>query len=64
MLLATRWPAAAQREVCIVVVGVYAAMNAVMVVGARKPRYARGIWVAHGLWIAQIAWGSWAAGSS
>jgi len=28
--------------------------------GARGPRWGRGVWITHGLWIAQIGWAGWA----
>ncbi len=57
MILARRWDPSAQREVAIVVVGVYACMWLVMLIGARGPKWGRGIWVTHALWLAQLAWG-------
>jgi ABC-type xylose transport system permease subunit len=64
MVLATRWPTNSQREVAIAALGVYAVMYLVMVFGARKPRYGRGIYTVHVLWIAQLGWGAWALWSS
>ena len=60
MVLATRWEAAVQKEVILLVLGTYVLMYLVMLFGARKPRYGRGIYVTHFLWLGQIAWGAWA----
>jgi hypothetical protein len=60
MMLATRWPPGAQREVSFGVIGVYAAMYLVVIFGARGPRYGRGVYTLYALWLAQIAWGVWA----
>jgi hypothetical protein len=60
MLLATRWPPEAQREVCICVIALYAIMYVVCVAGGRKPPWGRGVYSLHVLWPAQIAWGVWA----
>jgi hypothetical protein len=63
MLLALRWPPLAQRDVALAVIGVYAAMELVVLVGARRPKYGRGVNAIHVLWPAQFAWGAWAAWS-
>ena len=61
MLLATRWPAEIQREVTIGVIGLYAVMYVVCVVGGRKrPPWGRGVHSLHVLWPAQMGWGLWA----
>lgn len=57
MLLARGWPAQAQAQVTALVLAVYAVMWLGLIVGARGPRWGRGVWVTHGLWIAQLAWG-------
>lgn len=61
MVLATRWPSTAQREVCVAVLVVYVAMYAVCAIGARRrPPWGRGALSIHILWPAQIGWGAWA----
>ncbi len=61
MLLATRWPAEIQREVVIGVIGLYAVMYVVCIIGGRKrPPWGRGVHSLHVLWPAQMGWGIWA----
>lgn len=60
MVLSTRWGGVAQKEEVILVLMTYALMFVVMLVGGRKPKFGRGIYVTHLLWIAQISWGIWA----
>lgn len=60
MIFARAWPPAAQRQVAFVILGVYAAMWIGMLVGARGPRWGRGVYVTHGLWLAQMGWCAWA----
>ncbi len=61
MMLATRWPATAQREVCIGVIALYGVMYVVCAIGSRKrPPWGRGALSIHVLWPPQIAWGIWA----
>lgn len=60
MVLATRWPAEAQREVVIGVVVVYAIMYVVCAIGGRRrPPWGRGVVSLHVLWPAQMGWGVW-----
>ena len=61
MVLAADFPESAQRPITLVAVGCYVVMWVVMSVGARRPKYGRGIWFTHGLWAAQVGWGLWAA---
>lgn len=56
MVMASRWPEHIQAQVTAAALGVYVAMYLVMLFGARKPRYARGIYVVHALWLGQMAW--------
>lgn len=60
MMLATQWSLGAQREIIWTVLGIYFAMWLAMLIGARGPRWGRGVYVTHGLWIAQISWAVWA----
>jgi hypothetical protein len=61
MMLASRWPSDIQREITIAVLGVYAIMYVVCILGGRKrPPWGRGVSSLHVLWQAQIAWGIWA----
>jgi hypothetical protein len=61
MVLATRWPSAAQRELTIVVLAVYAIMYVVVIVGGRRPPWGRrGVMSLHVLWPGQMAFGLWA----
>lgn len=57
MCLATRWGEAIQKEVILLVLVTYGIMYLVMFLGARRPKYGRGIYITHLLWIAQITWG-------
>jgi len=57
MVRAVDWPRAAQNDVVVAALFVYAVLYVAMAFGARAPRYGRGIWAVHGLWIGQIAWG-------
>lgn len=59
MILSTRWNEQIQKEVIMIAIGVYVIMYLVMIFGAKKPKYGRGIIVTHLLWIFQITWGSW-----
>lgn len=59
MILATRWEEKAQKEVIIMTLITYLIMYVVMIVGAKKPKFGRGIITTHFLWIIQIAWGLW-----
>jgi hypothetical protein len=60
-MLASRWPSDIQREITIAVLGVYAIMYVVCILGGRKrPPWGRGVSSLHVLWPAQIAWGIWA----
>lgn len=61
MVLATRWPSAVQREVCLAVLAVYVVMYIVCAIGARRrPPWGRGALAIHFLWPAQLIWGAWA----
>ncbi len=61
MVLATRWPAVVQREVCVAVVALYAVMYVVCAIGGRsRPPWGRGALSIHVLWPPQMAWGLWA----
>ncbi len=60
MLAASSGSVYQQQVTCWVVLGVYAAMYLVLLVGARGPRYGRGVAVVHGLWLGQIGWAIWA----
>ncbi len=60
MVRAARWPPAMQRDVIVAALAVYAVLFAAMALGARPPKYGRGVWVTHGLWVAQLAWGLYA----
>lgn len=61
MWLASGWPEALQRQICWVVLGVYAAMYVVLLVGGRGRQFRRsGILAVHGLWLGQMAWCGWA----
>jgi hypothetical protein len=62
MLLARAWPTEAQRHVATVILGVYAFMWLGMLLGARGPRWGRGVYITHGLWLVQMAWCGWALG--
>ncbi len=59
MVLSTRWSDLAQKEVAILAVATYVLMYLVLIIGGRKPKYGRGIYVAHILWLFQIGWGLW-----
>ena len=59
MLLATRWSLDIQKEITILVLIVYIIMYIVMLLGGKKPKFGRGIYITHALWMAQIAWGIW-----
>lgn len=59
MILSVRWEASAQKEVILLVLLTYVIMYLVMLIGAKKPKYGRGIYVTHFLWLAQIGWGAW-----
>ncbi len=63
MILATRWPAAIQAEVCFSVVAVYALMWLVTILALRSPHYNRRglLAVILVMWPAQMVWGLWAA---
>ena len=60
MARAVDWPRAAQNDLVVAALFVYAVPDVAMAVGARAPKYGRGIWTVHGLWIGQIAWGLYA----
>ncbi len=59
MMLATRWPEAAQREVALCAFAVYAVLYVVLWVGGRGEKWGRGVPVVHGLWLAQLTWCAW-----
>lgn len=60
MVRAAGWPAAVQREVAVLAVGVYIFGWLCVVFGLRRPRYGRGIYALHPLWLGQAGWGAWA----
>lgn len=60
MVRAARWAPTMQRDVIVAALGVYVVLYVAMAVGARAPKYGRGVWVTHGLWVVQIAWGLYA----
>jgi hypothetical protein len=57
MVRAVEWPRAAQNDVVAAALFVYAVLWLAMGIGARPPRYGRGVWATHGLWAGQIGWG-------
>lgn len=59
MWRAAAWPVEIQREVTLYAIGVYFIGWMCVVIGCRKPRYARGIYALHPLWLGQIAWGAY-----
>jgi hypothetical protein len=60
MVRAVGWPRDAQNDVVVAALFVYLVLYVAMAVGARAPKYGRGLWTVHGLWIGQIAWGLYA----
>ena len=60
MVRAVAWPVSVQREVTLYAVGLYVLGEIGVIVGMRRPRYARGIYALHPLWLAQMGWGLWA----
>lgn len=59
MVLASRWENGIQREIIYLTLITYIIMYLVMIFGAKKPKYGRGIFVTHLLWLGQISWGIW-----
>ena len=60
MIMATAWPADAKYQVISVVLAIYGVMWLGLLLGARGPRWGRGVYVTHGLWLAQMGWAGWA----